>query len=102
MLQLDEQGLGGVTPSSFSRFMGNHSLAQAISAYTQPDLRLPMSPMVQLDPLIVWVAGVPEQYSRSMDYAESLGIKVVFFFSLPAAKFWLELNDSESHQHHTM
>ncbi|KAJ7449217.1 hypothetical protein FB451DRAFT_1287843 [Mycena latifolia] len=88
MLQLDEQGFGQITPSSFSRFVGTQSLAQAISRYTQPTPHLPAT-----DRLIIWVAGESEKYSSSIGYAESLGIKVVVLPSLAAVKFWMELND---------
>ncbi|KAJ7653184.1 hypothetical protein DFH06DRAFT_1474937 [Mycena polygramma] len=89
LLQLDEQGFGGVTPSSFARFVGNQPLAQAIFRYTQPT----MLPTAQgIDRLIVWVTENEEPHSSTIEYAESIGVKVVSFSSLAAVKSWMELN----------
>ncbi|KAJ7226686.1 hypothetical protein GGX14DRAFT_626744 [Mycena pura] len=85
----DEQCLGGVTPSSFSRFVGSQSVAQAVSQYINP-VQLPTASSV--DRLIVWVAENPENCGASIEYAESLGIKVISFSSLAAVKSWMELN----------
>ncbi|KAJ7760930.1 hypothetical protein B0H16DRAFT_555339 [Mycena metata] len=89
LLQLDEQGFGGVTPSSFSRFVGSQPIAQAISRYIKP-IKVPAAPSV--DRVIIWVAENPENYGAHVEYAESLGIKVIGFSSLAAVKSWMELN----------
>ncbi|KAJ6459417.1 hypothetical protein DFH09DRAFT_1231462 [Mycena vulgaris] len=91
MLQLDEQGFGGVTPSSFNRFVGTRSLVDAISSFIQPS---PQLPMPNSDRLIVWIAGEPEKYKSNMEYAESLGLKVALFPSLAATKCWMQLHDA--------
>ncbi|KAJ6493984.1 hypothetical protein C8R47DRAFT_1117945 [Mycena vitilis] len=89
LLQLDEQGFGGVTPSSFAHFVGDQPLAQAISRYTRPIIL----PAAQgLDRLIVWVTENEEPHSSTIEYAESIGVKVVSFSSLAAVKCWMELN----------
>ncbi|KAJ7023604.1 hypothetical protein C8F04DRAFT_1134056 [Mycena alexandri] len=89
LLQLDEQGFGGVTPSSFSRFVGSQSIAQAISQYIKP-IKVLTAPSV--DGVIIWVAEDPQNYRANVEYAESLGIKVICFSSLAAVKSWMELN----------
>ncbi|KAF8218174.1 hypothetical protein K438DRAFT_1953010 [Mycena galopus ATCC 62051] len=90
LLQLDEQeGYGGVTPSRFSRFVGSQSITQAISKYINP-IVVPMEQAV--DRLIIWVAENSENCRAGMEYAESLGIKVIPFSSLAAMKSWMQLN----------
>ncbi|KAJ7110648.1 hypothetical protein C8R44DRAFT_985809 [Mycena epipterygia] len=88
MFQLDEQGFGSVTPSSFSRFVGTQSVVHAISQKTRSVLSTP-----QGIPLIVWVSEDLEIYRSNIEYAESLGIKVVSFSSLAAVTSWMELNE---------
>ncbi|KAF7368855.1 hypothetical protein MVEN_00211000 [Mycena venus] len=86
LLQLDEQGFGGVTPSSFSRFVGSQSIAQAIAQYIKP-IKITEK---TVDRVIIWVAA--ENARTNVEYAESLGIKVICFSSLAAVKSWMELN----------
>ncbi|KAJ7471168.1 hypothetical protein B0H11DRAFT_1373305 [Mycena galericulata] len=88
IFQLDEQGFGVVTPSGFSRFVGSQSVSQAISQSIPSVVSTP-----QADRLIVWIAEHLEKYASSIQYAESLGIKVVSFPSLAGVKSWMELNE---------
>ncbi|KAJ7318230.1 hypothetical protein DFH08DRAFT_402516 [Mycena albidolilacea] len=89
LFQLDEQGFGGVTPSSFSRFVGSKSLTQVISQYTNT-VTIPTEQ--EADRLIIWVTENSADYVASIDYAESLDIKVITFSSLAALKSWMQFN----------
>ncbi|KAJ6551730.1 hypothetical protein B0H19DRAFT_177565 [Mycena capillaripes] len=46
-----------------------------------------------IDRLIVWVAENIEDHTSSIEYAESLGVRVISFSSLAAVKSWMELNN---------
>ncbi|KAJ6461037.1 hypothetical protein C8R45DRAFT_1029041 [Mycena sanguinolenta] len=92
LLQLDEKGVGGVTPSSFSRFVGSQSMAQAISLSINPAAASTAHPQSLVDRLIVWVTENSESHRATIEYAESWGIKVISFSSLAAFKCWMQLN----------
>ncbi|KAJ7171060.1 hypothetical protein C8R46DRAFT_1087574 [Mycena filopes] len=90
-LQLDEYGFGGVTPSSFDRFVGAQSISGAIARFTH-SASPAIAPQV-VERLIVWVADNLQDCRSSIEYAESLGIRVISFSSLAAVKTWIGLNE---------
>ncbi|KAJ7434494.1 hypothetical protein B0H11DRAFT_1938591 [Mycena galericulata] len=103
---IGESGFGKVArgkyPGCIDFSAGRARFWSCYTLWLQPEYRvyLPLirSTLVvstpQADRLIVWIAEHLEKYASSIQYAESLGIKVVSFPSLAAVKSWMELNEA--------
>ncbi|OBZ70032.1 hypothetical protein A0H81_09903 [Grifola frondosa] len=99
LLRLDEYAIGGITPSSLDRFVGNRSIREAIAylgvvQVSPVDVAFESVDPSTVRPLLVWIDDYPENNTREVDYARDLGITVISIRSTAAAKVWIEANEA--------
>ncbi|KAF8636074.1 hypothetical protein AX17_003781 [Amanita inopinata Kibby_2008] len=103
LLVVDRYDIGGVTRTSLDGFSGGRTLKQCIADLRAQSAHSPQSngrasrpPMATtLQPTLVWVDDRMENNLVEIDYAESLGIRVIELPSTATAKLWVEKNEDE-------
>ncbi|KAF8636111.1 hypothetical protein AX17_003814 [Amanita inopinata Kibby_2008] len=103
LLAVDEDDMGGVMRKCLDEFAGERTLKECVddlkaqfvggivmAAPSKEEAR-PSS----LEPTLVWVDDRMENNVVEIDYAESLGIRVIELPSTTTAKLWVEKNEDE-------
>ncbi|KDQ56017.1 hypothetical protein JAAARDRAFT_208263 [Jaapia argillacea MUCL 33604] len=96
LLHVDEYAIGGVTPSSFGRFMGSKPIRDTVAALN-PMPELDQSEEMNVDmtvkPVIVWIDDRPANNEHGSRHAKELGIVTINLLSTASAKAWMEANE---------
>ncbi|KDQ55995.1 hypothetical protein JAAARDRAFT_79518 [Jaapia argillacea MUCL 33604] len=96
LLHVDEYAVGGVTPSSFGRFVGSKPMRDTIAALhpmSEPDKFEEKNIDMTVKPMIVWIDDRPANNQYESEYARELGIVTITLLSTASAKAWIEANE---------
>ncbi|OCH92759.1 hypothetical protein OBBRIDRAFT_410484 [Obba rivulosa] len=91
LLRLDEFAVGGITPSSLDRFVGDGTIQESIDRLWREHYAIPTA-SGPVNPLLVWVDDNPDYIEKEVENATRLGITVYSLPSTAAAKAWIDAN----------